>query len=171
VLGVGMLWAVLMIPGYSWLYGSLWILLIAFLIKGLPLGVRAVSGSIVQVHRELEESARIHGASWGETCWHIVLPLIRPGVLAAGIFFTFTVLRDLSTAVLLYGYGSEVLTVAMLRYWTAGRQPVVSVLALTTLLVLVVLSACQRLLSRQERPTPAEEVEAAPAAEPAAVRS
>jgi iron(III) transport system permease protein len=171
VLGVGMLWAVLMIPGYSWLYGSLWILLIAFLIKGLPLGVRAVSGSIVQVHRELEESARIHGASWGETCWHIVLPLIRPGVLAAGIFFTFTVLRDLSTAVLLYGYGSEVLSVAMLRYWTQGRQPVVSVLALTTLLVLVVLSACQRLLSRQERPAPAEEVKAAPAAEPAAVRS
>jgi ABC-type Fe3+ transport system permease subunit len=92
-------------------------------------------------------------------------------VLAAGIFFTFTVLRDLSTAVLLYGYGSEVLSVAMLRYWTQGRQPVVSVLALTTLVVLVVLSACQRLLSRQERPAPAEEVKAAPAAKAAVVRS
>ncbi|MBI4525867.1 MAG: iron ABC transporter permease [Deltaproteobacteria bacterium] len=149
VLGVGMLWAVLMLPGYSVLYGTLWILLISFLIKGLPLGVRAVTGSLVQIHHELEECARIHGASWGQNCRYVLLPLIRPGILAAGVFFAYAVLRDLSTAVLLYGYGSEVLTVAMLRYWAEGRVQVVSVLALTTLLLLVILSALQRLVVRK----------------------
>ena len=168
VLGVGMLWAVLMFPLYSSLYGTLWILLVAFMIKGLPLGVRAMTGSLVQIHRELEESARIHGASWSQNCWHIVLPLVRPGVLAAGIFFAYTVVRDLSTAALLYGYGSEVLTVAMLRYWSEGRQQVVSVLALTMLVLLVALSALQRLFTGRKRAAPLLEPEAV--LKPAAAR-
>ncbi|MBI4523682.1 MAG: iron ABC transporter permease [Deltaproteobacteria bacterium] len=155
VLGVGMLWTVLITPGYSALYGTLWVLLVAFVIKGLPLGVQALTGSLVQVHRELEESARTHGASWGQSCRYILFPLIRPGISAAGIFFAYTVVRDLSSAVLLYGYGSEVLTVAILRYWTEGRQPVVSVLALTTLVLLVLLSALDRVLSARRRESPA----------------
>ena len=60
---MGMLWAYLMIPGLSIFYGTIWILLIAYLIKGLPLGVRALSGTIVQVHQELEDCARVFGAN------------------------------------------------------------------------------------------------------------
>lgn len=159
VLAIGMLWAYLTIPGLHIFYGTIWILLIAFIIKGLPLGVRALSGTMVQVHQELEDCARVHGASWLRTFWSIVLRLIRPGMLAGGIFFAYIAVRDLSTPILLYGYGSEVLSIVMLEAWSGGKPQVVSVLAIVMLLLLTVLSAIQRwLLIQRQQPEKTEEL-------------
>jgi iron(III) transport system permease protein len=153
VLATGMLWAYLTLPGLWIFYGSLWILLIAYIIKGLPLGVRALSGTIVQVHQELEDCARVHGASWLRTLWSIVLRLIRPGIMAGGIFFVYIAIRDLSTPILLYGYGTEVLSIVLLQFWAEKRPQVVSVLAILMLAVLTAFSAIQRfLLVEKERP-------------------
>ena len=153
VLATGMLWAYLTLPGLWIFYGSLWILLIAYIIKGLPLGVRALSGTIVQVHQELEDCARVHGASWLRTLWSIVLRLIRPGIMAGGIFFVYIAIRDLSTPILLYGYGTEVLSIVLLQFWAEKRPQVVSVLAILMLVVLTIFSALQRfLLVEKEQP-------------------
>lgn len=158
VLAVGMLWAYLSIPGLSVFYGTLGILLIAFVMKGLPLGVRALSGTIVQVDRELEDCARVHGATWMQTFWSIMLYLIRPGMVAGGMLFAYITVRDLSTPVLLYGYGTEVLSIAMLQFWAESKPQIVSVLAVVMLLLLMILSGAQRwLLIKGE---PLEESEA-----------
>jgi iron(III) transport system permease protein len=152
VLAMGMLWAYLMIPGLSIFYGTLWILLIAYLIKGLPLGVRALSGTIVQVHQELEDCARVFGATWLQTFYYILLRLIKPGMLAGGILFAYIAVRDLATPILLYGYGTEVLSIAMLVFWSQQRdQQIVSVLAIIMLLLLTCLSAVQRWLLMKDR--------------------
>jgi iron(III) transport system permease protein len=153
VLATGMLWAYLTLPGLWIFYGTLWILLIAYIIKGLPLGFRAVSGTIIQVHQELEDCARVHGASWLRTLWSIVLRLIRPGIMAGGIFFAYIAIRDLSTPILLYGYGTEVLSIVLLQFWAEKQPQVVSVLAIIMLATLTVFSAIQRLLLvERERP-------------------
>jgi iron(III) transport system permease protein len=158
VLAMGMLWAYLTIPGLSMLYATLWVLLIAYLIKGLPLGVRALSGTIVQVHQELEDCARVFGATWLQTFYYILLRLIRPGMLAGGILFAYIAVRDLATPILLYGYGTEVLSIAMLIFWSQQRdQQVVSVLAIVMLFLLTCLSALQRwLLLAEKEPLQAE---------------
>jgi iron(III) transport system permease protein len=152
VLAMGMLWAYLTIPGLSLFYATLWILLIAYLIKGLPLGVRALSGTMVQVHQELEDCARVFGANWWQTFYYILLRLIRPGMLAGGILFAYIAVRDLATPILLYGYGTEVLSIAMLVFWSQQRdQQIVSVLAIVMLLLLTCLSALQRWFLMAER--------------------
>jgi iron(III) transport system permease protein len=152
-----MLWAYLTLPGLWILYGSLWILLVAYIIKGLPLGVRALSGTMIQVHQELEDCARVHGASWLRTLWSIVLRLIRPGIMAGGIFFVYIAIRDLSTPILLYGFGTEVLSIVLLQFWAEKQPQVVSVLAIIMLAVLTAFSAIQRLLLlEKERPETVE---------------
>ncbi len=64
------------------LYGTLAILLLAYVARYIPLGVRAANASLRQVDPSLEESARILGASWGMTMREVTLPLIRPGLFA-----------------------------------------------------------------------------------------
>ncbi|MGH7835618.1 MAG: ABC transporter permease [Candidatus Binatia bacterium] len=170
VLAMGMLWAYLTIPGLSIFYATIWILLIAYLIKGLPLGVRALSGTIVQVHQELEDCARVFGATWLQTFYYILLRLIRPGMLAGGILFAYIAVRDLATPILLYGYGTEVLSIAMLVFWSQQRdQQIVSVMAIIMLLLLTCLSALQRWLLLSEKhaqETETKPVEAAVLGEP-----
>ncbi|MGH7843710.1 MAG: ABC transporter permease [Candidatus Binatia bacterium] len=146
VLAIGMLWAYLTIPGLWIFYGTLWILLIAYILNGLPLGVRAVSGTMVQVHRELEDCARVHGVTWLRTFCSIVLPLIAPGLLAAGIFFAYIAVRTLGSVILLYGYGTEVLSIVMLQFWAERTPQLVSVLAIVMLSLVTLLSAIQRWL-------------------------
>ncbi|MGE5306371.1 MAG: ABC transporter permease, partial [Alphaproteobacteria bacterium] len=67
VLALGLLWAYILLPGPIVLYGTIWILLIAYLTIGLPIGVRSMSGTIVQISEDLEESSRACGASWWQT--------------------------------------------------------------------------------------------------------
>ena len=74
VAGLGMLWAYISLPVR--LYGTLALLVIVLVTTGLPLGVRVMSGVMVQLGRELEESSRVHGASWEYTFRHILAPLV-----------------------------------------------------------------------------------------------
>src|SRR5207253_989442 len=86
VAGLGMLWAYITLPVR--LYGTLVLVMIVLLTTGLPLGVRLMSGAMVQLGTELEESSRVHGASWGYTFRHILAPLLKP-VLAGAVLLLF----------------------------------------------------------------------------------
>jgi len=137
VLALGTLWAYILLPGPITLYGTMWILLIAYLMIGLPIGVRSMSGTIVQISTDLEESSRLCGASWWQTFVKIYLALLRPGFAAGALLLFFIFLRELSASVLLYSPGNEVLAVTILKYWEAGRSEVVSVIALVMLGVVI----------------------------------
>ena len=80
VIGVAYLWAWIGLPGG--LYGTIWILALAFIARFMPDTIKALSTSLLQIHRELEEASWICGKGMLGTIRTIVLPLARPGVIA-----------------------------------------------------------------------------------------
>jgi iron(III) transport system permease protein len=102
-------------------YGTLWILLIAYVSKFLPYGIRYNTTSMIQIHRELEESAAMSGASWGTTFRRIILPLLQPGLVAGWIYVLIVSIRELSSSILLYSPGSEVVSILIWEFWQNGQ--------------------------------------------------
>jgi iron(III) transport system permease protein len=119
VLGLAIMICYLTVGGG--IYGTIWILFIAYLTRFLPYGMRYNSTSMVQIHRELEESAAMSGASWGQAFVRIVLPLLKPGLVAGWIYVVIVSIRELSSSILLYSPGSEVVSVIIWELWQNGQ--------------------------------------------------
>lgn len=121
------------------LYGTIWILFIAYVTRYIPIGVRATSATLVQIHPELEESSLASGAGWLRTFRSITLPLLKPGIVAgwALLFVAFT--RELSASILLYSPGKEVLSVAIYDLYQNGQFREISALAFMQIAVSLVI--------------------------------
>ena len=139
VLGVALLVVYVRIP--IGIYGTLWILLIAYMTRFLPYGMRYSSTSMFQIGRELEESAQMSGAGWWHTFRRIVLPLLWPGLLAGWIYIVIVSFRELGASVLLYSPGKEVLSIVIWEQWRDGLLTEVSALGVMLIGALVVLVA------------------------------
>ena len=126
VMSLGFLWAFVGLP----IYGTLWLLVLVFVARGLPVGSRFFTATMVQIGAELEESARIHGGSWLRTFLSIWVPLLRPAIVGAWILLFVIAVRVLDLAVLLAGSGSRMLSVDIFLWTVTGRQEAASVLAL-----------------------------------------
>jgi len=109
ILGLGIL--VLLI--YTPLYATLWIILIAYLARFLPFATRGVSAMLLSVSPELEESARASGATWLQTVKQVLLPLMKPAIVAAWLMLFVVFVRELGATILLYAQGTETISVAM----------------------------------------------------------
>jgi iron(III) transport system permease protein len=133
VAGLGMLWAYITLPFP--LYGTLLLLIIVLVTTGLPLGVRLMSGVMVQLGRELEESSRVHGASWQYTFRHIVAPLLKPALAGAFLLLFVGFSRAVSATILFVGPGTELLAVTLFSYSQAGRFAIVSALAIVLMAI------------------------------------
>jgi iron(III) transport system permease protein len=150
VLSVGFLWAVLKgIPLPFTLYGTLALLMIAFVVRLLPFGARLMNGTMVQLSSELEESARTLGASWVQSMRKIVLPLLSPSLAIGWLLCMITVIRDLSTIILLYGPKSKMLAITFYSYWTSGAIEDAAVIGLFMAMVGLTLVGGIRLLQRR----------------------
>ncbi|MCQ4628712.1 iron ABC transporter permease [Shinella sp. CPCC 100929] len=103
------------------IYATLWIMLMAYVIKFLPYGMRYNSTSMVQIHKELEESAAMSGASWLMTFRRVVLPLMKPGLMAGWIYIIVVSVRELSSSILLYSPGNEVISIMIWEFWQNGQ--------------------------------------------------
>ena len=117
-------------------YGTTWIILIAYLTRFMPYGIRYNTTSMLQIHKDLEESAAMSGASWGQSFWRIVLPLLRPGLVAGWIYIVVVSIRELSSSVLLYSPGSEVVSVVIWELWQNGQYVELSAFGVMMILVL-----------------------------------
>jgi iron(III) transport system permease protein len=146
VMGVALIWVYLTLP--IPIYGTVWILLIAYVTRYLPYGMRASSAALAQIHRELEEAAEISGASWGRTFSGIVLPLLRPALLAGWLYVVIVSIRELSSSIFLWGPGSEVLSVYIFDLWNTGHAQELCALGVLLVAGLVVLATASRRLSR-----------------------
>lgn len=144
VLGVSLLFMYLRNP--LPIYGSLWILLIAYCTKYLPYGMRYSSGSMFQVSTDLEESAMVSGASWWTSMRRIVLPLLKPGLLAGWMYVVLVAVRELSSSILVYSPGSEVLSVIMWQHWEHGQLPELAALGLIMIAIMTVILVIARSL-------------------------
>ena len=118
VIGVAYLWAWIGLPGG--LYGTIWILALAFIARFMPDTVKALSTSLMQIHRELEEAAWICGKGLLGTIRSIVLPLARPGVVAAMTLLFILAMRELGSSLFLYSSRSMVMAVLLLDYYEGG---------------------------------------------------
>jgi iron(III) transport system permease protein len=103
------------------IYGTIWIMLIAYVTRFMPYGMRYNMTSMIQIHKELEESAAMSGASWGTTFRRILLPLLKPGMLAGWIYVVIVSIRELSSSILLYSPGNEVVSIMIWEFWQNGQ--------------------------------------------------
>ena len=120
-------------------YGTLWILLIAYITRFMPYGLRFNTTSMLQIQKELEESASTSGASWFTTFRRIILPLLKPGMLAGWIYIMIVSIRELSSSILLYSPGSEVISIIIWELWENGQLVELSALGVLFILLLFVL--------------------------------
>jgi len=126
-------------------YGTIFILLIGYVTKFMPYGLRTASTSLLQIHRELEEQAYVAGASFGQVIMRVIVPLVVPGFVAGWTLLAVVFLREFTMSILLWSSGSEVVTVLFFDYWTNGRFGLVSALGLMLIAVsLAVVFAVRR---------------------------
>jgi iron(III) transport system permease protein len=135
VLAVGFLWGFAFLPSFISIYGTIWALLIAYVALGAPIAVRVMSAAYRQLSFDLEECSRVHGASWWQTLWRILIALAWPSFAVGWVLTFFGIMRELSASVLLYSVGSEVLSVVLLRMWENGQAEAVSVIGLMMMLL------------------------------------
>lgn len=106
------------------LYGTIWLLLVAYVTRMLPSGVRYCQSALIQINTELEEASRISGASWGRTMRSVTVPLAKTGMLYAWILTFVMAFPELSSSVMLRNAGTDVVATAILDLWDgAGGLP------------------------------------------------
>ena len=137
VIGVGYLWAWIGLPGG--LYGTIWILALAFVARFMPDTIKALSTSFLQIHRELEEAAWICGKGLLGTIRTIMLPLVRPGVLAAMSLLFILAIRELGSSLFLYTSDTTVMAVLLLDYYEGGNTGKTAAFSLVQTALLAVL--------------------------------
>lgn len=121
ILAIGaLLLALFVIGAYVPLYGSVWIIAIVYIVARLAFATRALNGSLLQIHRELEEAAFVAGLSTARTAWRVLLPLIRPTLFSVWIWTALLVYRELTAAVFLAVHDNITLPAVIWSYWFSG---------------------------------------------------
>lgn len=123
------------------IYGTIWVLLIAYVTRYVPYGMRSSSGAILQIHSELEEAAGASGASWWQTFRRVTLPLLRPGFVAGWIYIFIVSFREFSTSVLLATGESRVLSILLFNMFEQGQVTVVAAIGILMILTLLTIVA------------------------------
>ena len=120
------------------LYGTLWIILVAYLAVYLPFAVRTTHSTLQQVHDSLEEAARTSGAKLFRRLRDVILPLARPGMIAGWILVFMPALRELTVSILLYAYHTETIGVVVYNLQDAGYREIAAALASIVMGLLII---------------------------------
>src|SRR6185295_14547204 len=147
VLGLAIMILYLYLP--IGVYGTIWIMLIAYVTRFMPYGLRYNTTSMLQIHKELEESAAMSGASWTTAFWRIILPLLKPGLVAGWIYIVIVSIRELSSSILLYSPGTEVLSILIWELWENGQYVELSALGVMFIIGLFFLVLVAQLIGKR----------------------
>ena len=147
VMGVAVLKMYLTLP--IPVYGTIWIIVLAFLARYLPYGVRFSYAGLLSIHREIEESSATCGGSWGQTARKILIPLMLPSLFAGWIYIFLITIRELSVALLLYSSGSQIISVTIWELWENGRVGELAAFSLVITAGTVLLAVIFQRLSQQ----------------------
>lgn len=121
ILAIGALLFALFVLGTTIpLYGSVWLIAIVYIVARLAFATRALNGSLLQIHRELEEAAFVAGLSHFKTAWRVLFPLIRPTLFSVWIWTALLVYRELTVAVFLTVQDNITLPAVIWSYWYGG---------------------------------------------------
>ena len=143
-LAIGLLWTYVYIP--LPIYGTLWILLIGYITRFLPYGLRAMTSTVVQIHDELQDASMTCGAGFWATFRRILLPLIRPGFIAGWIILATIYVREFSTSVFLYSPGAEPIGPLLYHFYVDGNLgPMCSLAVLVSVICVTLILLARRI--------------------------
>jgi iron(III) transport system permease protein len=147
IIGIGFFWTYLLTWGIgSWLRGSIWGIMVAFVVRNLPFAYVVMYPTLARIGEELDRAGRASGAGWWRTSRSIVLPLLRPAIFSAFILMFVEILCDYDPALFLVKPGNEVIGTTMLSQFVQGMVGPVAALAMVQVIVtLVVLGIGSRL--------------------------
>jgi len=145
-MALGLLWAYVDFP--IPIYATIWIILIAYVTRFLPYGLRAVSSTIIQVHKELEEASIACGAGFIATFRRVMIPMMRPGVIAGWIILVTIFMREFSATLFLYSPGAEPLGPLLYFLYLDGMRGRVAAIGLVISVISVILIAIAQHYSR-----------------------
>jgi iron(III) transport system permease protein len=151
VFGLALLWAWLNMP--IPIYGTLWLLALAYFTVMLPLGVRTLAGVVLQIDKSLEECARVCGAGWVYQMRTVTLPLLKPGILAAWLLIFMACVRELGASVFLMGPNAKVIAPSIVNAFATSGTELTAAMALiqtfTVMVALVILFRLTRGMTRE----------------------
>lgn len=151
VAGIGLFWAMLLLPFMEVFYGTIWILVIAFTMRGIPTAFGAISPALMQIGKELDQAARSAGADWWSTTRAVILPLLKPAVFSAYVLLFLSFLKEYSAAVFLYAPGSEIIGTTMLSFWSNGDSGPVAALSVIQLVITALFVFASRIFLRSNQ--------------------
>jgi iron(III) transport system permease protein len=150
VLGASLLFVYLRAP--LPIYGTLWILLIAYVTQALPYGMRFGAAALAQVGAELEEAAQVSGADRWQRARRVIVPLVLPGLVAGWVYLAISAMRDLAASVVLTGPDTQVIAVRIFDRYESGQFPEMAALAVIELVVVGLLAVAGILALRRFAP-------------------
>ena len=147
VMGLALLWLYLLLP--LPLYGTLVVLVFAFVGKYIPWAMRSTHAALSQIGAELEEASAASGASGVKTFFQVTLPLAAPGLFVGFVFVLSLTFKVLSIPVLLSSAGNELLPVLIFDYYEGGQYGRLAALGMMIVMILLVLSSAGRILQKR----------------------
>jgi iron(III) transport system permease protein len=147
VLGVAVLRTYLTLP--IPIYGTIWIIAVAFVARYIPYGIRFGEAGLLQIHHELEEGAQVSGASFVSVLRRIVVPLMMPALIGGWIYVFLLSVKELSLAILLYGPQSAIISATMFDLWQNGQVTELSAFCVVVTLIFVAIGLFFYRLSRR----------------------
>ncbi len=132
-LGVGILSLWILVPGG--IYGTLWILLLAYVTAHIPVAMQFVGSALHRIHSDLVDASRVAGQALTGTVRRIDIPLMRPALIGSWLLMYVVILREISLVILLYNPSTVVLSVGLMDVWSSGFYPELAVFSLLLLVL------------------------------------
>jgi len=147
LISLALLWAVLGSGDYvKMIYGTVTVLVLAIIIKEMPLGSQIIKAGVLQISNELEEASSASGATWAAGFRRILLPLLKPTMMAVGIIVFISAARDIPTVIFLATHQSRTLSLLMLDYIADANKEKAAVLGVFLVFLIFALLLIGRLL-------------------------
>ena len=147
VMGLAILRFYLIVP--IPIYSTLWILLVAYMTRYVPYGIRYTHAGLLQLHRELEEAAYSSGASWLNCFRRITLPLLMPSFFGGWVFVFLLSAKELSMSILLVSPRTPVVSVAIYDLWENAQIGELAAFGVVWTLILLTVAMSYYLFARR----------------------
>ena len=149
LLGMALLWTFLQTKIFLPIYGTVYLLMIAMVIKSMPFGTQMIKSVLLQLGNDLEEASKVCGGTWFDTFRRVVMPLIMPALITVGLVGFISAARDISTVVLLGSGKSRTLSLLMLDFAAGAEFEKATVVAVIIVGLVVGAALCARALGGQ----------------------
>jgi iron(III) transport system permease protein len=133
------------------IYGTVWIIVVAYITHYISFGTRTMNGAMIQIHHELEEASPVSSASWLRTLVKIIFPLLIPAIISVWIWVGGHAMRELSAALMLASGRNALLSTLLWGFWEGGEMPVAATVGVVLIAFLILLMSLAELFARRTR--------------------